>query len=187
MLIRLGQFTVEMCKTWGALLTSGFIIAIFSSWQITGHAIPARLGWGIIIAGIIVAAFQVWNRQVDLADTTKRKRQCIFILKAITRLPEGHLLPLVQYPRYDLHTIESRVRIAQYEEALKMHDGSDMALLPTPEEEQEFAAELRAVEELYDLPAVRDPQRHQKIENILHKMTDDHKLHFEPPNMWRIV
>jgi hypothetical protein len=184
---RICHFAVEMCKTWGALITGGFIIGIIASWQWTGHLISTRIGWTIIVGGIIVSAFQVWSRQAERADSTKRKGQYIFILKAITRLPEGHLLPPIQHPRFDLHTIESRVRIAQYEEATKMHDGSDMALMPTPEEEQAFAGELRTVEEHYGLPSVHDPNREEKIEAILHRMVDDNKLRFHPPNFWSIV
>jgi hypothetical protein len=119
--------------------------------------------------------------------TTKRKRQQIFVLKAITRLPEGHLAPPVQYPRYDLHTIANNIRMAQYEEALRMHDGSDMALIPTPEEERAFARELKKVQRVYDLPAVREPDRDEMIERILHRMVDDNRLRFHPPNMWSIV
>lgn len=119
--------------------------------------------------------------------TTKRKRQNIFVLKAITKLPEGHLLPPVQYPRYDLHTIADHIRIAQYEEALRMHDGSDMVLIPTPEEEKQFAQELRTVEKRFGLPSVRDAERNEKIETVLHRMVDDNKLRYHPPNMWSIV
>jgi tetrahydromethanopterin S-methyltransferase subunit E len=66
MLRRIGQFVVEMCKTWGALLTGGFIIAIISIWQFTGHNIPTKVGWSLIMGAIIIAAFQVWNRQYGL-------------------------------------------------------------------------------------------------------------------------
>jgi hypothetical protein len=64
-----------MCKTWGALLTGGFFIAILASWQLTGHNIPPRLGWTLIVGGVIVAGFQVWNRQFERAEKILRERQ----------------------------------------------------------------------------------------------------------------
>ena len=33
---RIGQFTIEMCKTWGALVTGGFGIGLLV-WGLTGH------------------------------------------------------------------------------------------------------------------------------------------------------
>jgi hypothetical protein len=57
-----------MCKTWGAALTGGFLIAILGSWQFTGHNIAPRVGWTVIMGGIVVAAFQVWNRQFDAME-----------------------------------------------------------------------------------------------------------------------
>lgn len=67
--------------------------------------------------------------------TTKRKRQQIFVLKAMTQLDPGQFAPPLQYPRYDLHTTSNRIRIAQYEAALKMHGQGDMILMPTAAEE----------------------------------------------------
>jgi hypothetical protein len=101
----------------------------------------------------------------------------------MTKLPEGHLLPPAQHPRFDLDTIESRVRIAQYEAAI----GEGIGLLPTPEEEQRITGELRNVEKRYGLPSVRDPERSKKMETILHEMVNDNRLRFHPPNMWSIV
>jgi hypothetical protein len=71
---RVGQFTFEMCKTWGALVTGGFLIALFASWQLTGHSIPVKVGWAIIISAVVIAAFQVWNRQFDRAEELARER-----------------------------------------------------------------------------------------------------------------
>ena len=42
---RIGRFIVQICKTWGARLTGGFFIALFTSWQITGHS-----NWCIAVA-----------------------------------------------------------------------------------------------------------------------------------------
>lgn len=117
---------------------------------------------------------------------SRRRRQHIFVLKAITQLDPGVLLPPLEYPRYDLHTINNRLKIAQYEEAIRMHDGGDINLLLPPEEEHRFAAELKKVEKEYGLPSVRDPQRAQKVERILHDMVEANKLIFYPPNTWSI-
>jgi hypothetical protein len=65
---RISQFIIAICKTWGVLLTGGFLIAILASWQLTGHTITPKLGWTIIVLGVLVAAFQVWKKQVDVAD-----------------------------------------------------------------------------------------------------------------------
>jgi hypothetical protein len=88
MLKRIGQFAVKICKTWGALLTGGFFIAIIASWQVTGHSIPVKVGWALIIGGIVIAAFEVWNQQVnatekaqhDLEDEKhKRDNPCVLL------------------------------------------------------------------------------------------------------------
>jgi hypothetical protein len=119
--------------------------------------------------------------------TTKRKRQQIFVLKAMAQLDPGQLMPPIQYPRYDLHTISNRIRIAQYETALQMHGQGDMILMPSAAEEEQFVRELRKVERRYGLPSVRDPHRNERIEEILHRMVDDNRLRFHPPNMWSIL
>jgi hypothetical protein len=119
--------------------------------------------------------------------TTRRKRQQIFVLKAMTQLDPGQLMPPLHYPRYDLCTISNRVRIAQYEAALKMHGQGDMILMPSAAEEEEFKRELKKVDRRFDLPPVRDLNRDDKIESILHQMVDDNKLRFHPPNMWSIL
>jgi hypothetical protein len=123
----------------------------------------------------------------DAFKTTKQNRQDIFVLKAIARMPDCHWIPPAQYPRYDLCTIANNIRMAQYEEALRLHDGGDMGLFPTPEEEQEFVRELKTVERRYGLPGVRDPERDTKVEEILHRMVRCNKLRFHPPNTWSIV
>jgi hypothetical protein len=180
---RIGRFAFEMCKTWGAALTGGFVIGLLGSWQLTGHSIPPKVGWGIIMGAIVLASFQVWNREADITDLAQRRRQHIFILKAMTKVPDGYVPAPVQHSRFDLYTIDNRVRLAQYAEAV----GEDIGLLPTIEEEQEIARELCGVEKCYGLPSVRDPERRQKIEDILHEMVNDNKLRFEPPSMWSIV
>jgi hypothetical protein len=68
---RIGKFIVAICKTWSAVLTGGFLIAIVGSWQDTGHNIPPRLGWALIMGGIVVAAFQVWNQQVTIVESLR--------------------------------------------------------------------------------------------------------------------
>jgi hypothetical protein len=70
---RIGKFMVEMCKTWGAGLTGGFLIALSVSWQLTGHSISIKAGWGIIICAIVIAAFQVWNRQLTIAERVQQE------------------------------------------------------------------------------------------------------------------
>lgn len=73
LLKRIGHFVIKICTTWGVRLTGGFFIAIFTSWQLTGHNIPVKVGWGIIIAGIIVASFEVWNQQVTATEKVERE------------------------------------------------------------------------------------------------------------------
>lgn len=67
------QFIIEMCKTWGAGITGGFLIALPASWQLTGHSIPIKVGWGIIMGAVVMAAFQVWNRQVAVAEKAQQE------------------------------------------------------------------------------------------------------------------
>ncbi len=72
---RIGKFMVEMCKTWGALVTGGFLIGLFVSWQLTGHTIPVKIGWAIIIGAVVIAAFQVWTRQLSLTEQANHSRE----------------------------------------------------------------------------------------------------------------
>jgi hypothetical protein len=65
MLKRIVQFVSEMCRTWGALVTGGFLVGLIGVWLLTGHILPPKIGWVVCIGGIIVATFQMWNRQVD--------------------------------------------------------------------------------------------------------------------------
>jgi hypothetical protein len=69
----IGEFVVEMGKTWGARLTGGFLIALLSAWYLTGHSIPPRIGWAIIMGGVVVAAFQVWKRQVTTNERLEQE------------------------------------------------------------------------------------------------------------------
>lgn len=121
--------------------------------------------------------------------TSKRNHQDVFVLKAIARLPEGSLIPTIEYPRCDLHTISNRLRLAQYEEAFALLNGGDAWLMPTPtkQEEDAVAKQLKIVAKRYGLPGLHDPERHKKIEEILHRMVRDNRLRFHPPNMWSIV
>lgn len=72
LLRRVGTFVVEMFATWSGKITGGFT-ALFVAWQYTGGHIPVKLGWGIIMAGIGVAAFELWNRQVNETEQAKRE------------------------------------------------------------------------------------------------------------------
>jgi hypothetical protein len=87
-----------MCKTWGARVTGGFFIGIVGMWALTGHVIPPKVGWAVCIGGIIVAAFQVWNRQVTAKEGAqheleeeKRNHQ-----KAIDEANSNHAAELSQ-------------------------------------------------------------------------------------------
>jgi hypothetical protein len=65
---RILYFIKALCTTWGGLLTGGFLIALVTSWQITGHSVSPRVGWTIIVLGLLAAAFQVWSRQIDRTE-----------------------------------------------------------------------------------------------------------------------
>lgn len=121
--------------------------------------------------------------------TAKRNHQDVFVLKAMSRLPEGCFVPTIEYPRCDLHTIANRVRLAQYEAAFALLNGGDVWSLPVPtkQEEDAVAKQLKIVAKRYGLPGIHDPERNRKIEEILHRMVRDNKLRFHPPNMWSIV
>lgn len=121
--------------------------------------------------------------------TTRRNHQDVFVLKAMSRLPEGSLILPTEYPRCDLHTISNRLRLAQYEEAFGLLNGGDVWWMPAPakQEEDAVAKQLKIVAKRYGLPGIHDPERHRKIEEILHRMVRDNKLRFHPPNMWSIV
>jgi hypothetical protein len=120
-------------------------------------------------------------------NTSKRNRQEIFVLKAMTFMPECNWIPPVQYPRYDLATISQNVRLFQYFEACQMHGNPEASLYPTEDEERLVESELKKIERRYGLPALRDPDRARKIESILHNMVESRRLHYYPPNMWGIV
>jgi len=62
---RVWQFIIELTRTWGGRVTGGWVIGIVGIWGLTGHPIAPIVGWAIGIGGIIIAAFQVWNRQVS--------------------------------------------------------------------------------------------------------------------------
>src|SRR5947209_573900 len=118
----------------------------------------------------------------------KRKRQHIFILKAITRprIDHGLSMRTPEGWRYDLSTIERKIYIAQVQAAINIHRDEDVALMLSPEEQEEFREELKAIQKKYGLPAINDPKRAEKIEDILHDMVDI-KLRFHPPNSWSIL
>ena len=75
MVTRIVEFVFEMCKTWGAVLTGGVFVALLASWQLTGHPIPPKIGWVIIVGAILAAAFQVWNRQIRLTEAARSELQ----------------------------------------------------------------------------------------------------------------
>lgn len=87
--------------------------------------------------------------------------------------------------RYDLASIDRRLYIAQLGEAL-----GDMPLFPDepipPEKKKAYEVALRRQHKL-GLPALKDPQRAHKIEEILDEMVDDKLLTFHPPNMWVVT
>jgi hypothetical protein len=133
--------------------------------------------------------------------TNRRKRQHIFVLKAITRPSHDHGLSVLptEGRRYDLATIGRNLYLAHLEAAIACYKNEEMAhleaaigshqneetLLPLlAVEQQQFRKELKAVQKRYGLPKLRDPKRAAKVEAILHDMED--KLRFHPPNFWSI-
>lgn len=95
-LSRIGKFIVQMCKTWGAALTGGFLIALPVSWQLTGRNIPPKAGWGIIMGAVVLAAFQVWNRQVNETEQAKND------LTEYKRLNNSPAVELAFFPKSGL-------------------------------------------------------------------------------------
>jgi hypothetical protein len=65
---RIWKFTIELAQTWGGRVTGGIVIGIVGIWGLTGHPIATIVGWAIGIGAFIVAAFQVWNREVNAND-----------------------------------------------------------------------------------------------------------------------
>ena len=75
MLHRLWQFVAAITKTWGARVTGGVIIGILGVWQLTGHALKPWVGWAVIMGGVVVACFEVWNQQVEVSRDLRNQLQ----------------------------------------------------------------------------------------------------------------
>jgi hypothetical protein len=67
MIRRILQFGAAITKTWGAKVTGGVVIGALGMWQLTGHSVKPWVGWVVIVGGIIVACFEVWNGQIEVA------------------------------------------------------------------------------------------------------------------------
>lgn len=118
--------------------------------------------------------------------TTRRKRQHIFVLKAITRPSNDRGLSVLptEGRRYDLATIDGKLYRAHLEAVVGGPQKDDAALPLLAVEQEQFRKQLKAVQKRYGLPKLHDPKRAKKIEAILHDMED--KLRFHPPNFWSI-
>jgi hypothetical protein len=112
MIRRIGQFAFEFCKTWGAVLTGGFCVALIASWQFTGHSIPPRIGWWIVIGGVIVAAFQVWERQVRRAEVVEQELASLREANRNGLFPPPLIAPELQVeepkPRLSIEVVDVR-------------------------------------------------------------------------------
>jgi hypothetical protein len=67
MIRRIWQFGAAITKTWGARVTGGVVIGVLGVWQLTGHTLKPWVGWTVIMGGVVVACFEVWNKQVEVS------------------------------------------------------------------------------------------------------------------------
>jgi len=116
--------------------------------------------------------------------STRRKQRHRYVLKAMTTEPNRLVAPEPGSVRYDLASIDRRLYIAQMGEAL-----GDVPLFhdePIPPQKlKAYNAELKRQRKL-GLPDPKDPERQQKVEELLNEMVDDNLLAFHPPNMWAV-
>jgi hypothetical protein len=116
--------------------------------------------------------------------SARRKQRHRYILKAMTTDPGRLVGPEPGSVRYDLVSIDRSLYIAQMGDALGdvplFHDEP----IP-PQKEKAYKAALKRQRKL-GLPDPRDPERGQKVEEILNEMVDDNLLAFHPPNMWAV-
>jgi hypothetical protein len=139
--------------------------------------------WIIGILEAIASPVFKWIRNKGEA---KRRRLHIFVLKAIGRTG-GIVAPDLTGHRFDLASIDRLLLIAQLNEAL----GGDqrieeiMVLFEDPDTKEYHRKWKQQVK--LGLPGRRDADRMQKLEQILHDMTEAGKLRFHPPNMWSVL
>ncbi len=72
---RVGGFLVAIAKTWGALVTGGFFIGLIGIWGLTGHPLKTWVGWVVGIVGLLVACFEVWNKQINITEALRTELQ----------------------------------------------------------------------------------------------------------------
>lgn len=149
-------------------------------------------GWDIIkevfpsLKDSVASGWRAFNR-------SKRKRQEIFVLKAMTT-KRGNDMP---WPppiesQYYLHFIERQIFAAVIEEATETRFGNTRIASATGKEimrlrEAEKIEKIKKVTRKYGLPLIDDPKRTEKIEAILHNMVDAKRLNFHPPDRFSIV
>ena len=89
--------------------------------------------------------------------------------------------------RFDLASIDRRILIAQQYEALGGDEAIDGIVLFGQDLDREEYKQVFKKQAKLGLPGVRDPNRQQRIEAILHDMVEAGKLRFHPPNMWSVL
>jgi hypothetical protein len=119
---------------------------------------------------------------VSAFRSTRRKQRHRYVLKAITTEPDTLLAAEPGSVRYDLASIDRRLYIAQMSEAL-----GDVPLFhdePIPPEKEKAYRDALKRQRKLGLPDPKDPERQQKVEELLNEMVDNNLLGFHPPNMW---
>jgi hypothetical protein len=102
----------------------------------------------------------------------------------MTTEPNRLLAPEPGSVRYDLASIDRRLYIAQMGEAL-----GDVPLFhdePIPPQKEKAYNDALTRQRKLGLPDPKDPERQQKVEDLLNEMVDDNLLAFHPPNMWAV-
>src|ERR1022692_3117050 len=97
----------------------------------------------------------------------KSRRLHIFVLKAIGRT-DGIMAPDLTGHRFDLASIDRRILIAQQYEALGGDEAIDGIVLFGQDLDREEYKQVFKKQAKLGLPGVRDPNRQQRIEAILH-------------------
>lgn len=134
------------------------------------------------LKGLVSPLIAAWR-------SAKRRKLHIFVSKAIATTP-GALAPDVTDRQFDLASIDRKLQIAQRHQLF----GSDMGeerldgevfMVPLPEDKA--LRKLARDQSKMGLPGIRDADRQQKLEQILHDMVEAGRLHFHAPNRWSIT
>lgn len=134
------------------------------------------------LKGLVSPLFDAWR-------SAKRRKLHIFVLKAMAATP-GALAPDVTGHQLDLASIDRKVQIAQRHHLFGSDIGEErldgeVFMVPLPEGQQ--LGKLTRKQSKMGLPGIRDTDRQQKLEQILHDMVEAGRLRFHPPNSWSIT